>query len=79
MCCQAYSVIPIHPDDAIPDHLMEHDAETGQLGMIRRDGACIAFDRQTRLCTIYKIRPLACREVQRDVCMCRTARSSIRT
>ncbi len=75
-CCAYYTIIPVQPDDAVGDDLLRHDDETGQLGMKRIGGACIAFDRATRLCTIYAIRPQACREVQRDDCMCREARGA---
>jgi Fe-S-cluster containining protein len=76
MCCQAYSVVPIQPGDVVPDSMVRHDPETDQLGMTHRNGACIAYDRQTRDCTIYAIRPIVCREVQRDDCVCRTARAA---
>jgi Fe-S-cluster containining protein len=77
MCCQAYSVVPIQPGDEVPDSMVRHDPATGQLGMTHLGGACIAFDRETRNCTIYAIRPLVCREVQRDDCVCRTARETM--
>lgn len=79
ICCEAYSVIPIQPGDNIPDELVRHDPESGQLGMTRRNGACIAFDHKTRTCTIYEIRPIVCREVQRGDCVCRTAHESTST
>lgn len=69
-CCEHFPVIPVMPGDAVPDALLEHDPEFGQWGMIRRDGACIAYDRTTRTCTIYAIRPTACREVDRGDDMC---------
>lgn len=37
----------------------------------RGDGACVALDPATRLCTIYEIRPLTCREFARGDTLCR--------
>lgn len=70
VCCQHFSIIPVQPDDAVPGVLLRHDDETGQLGMIRRNGACIAFHPVARACMIYDIRPAACREVARGDCIC---------
>ena len=73
-----YTVVPIQPGDDVPDAMVRHDPETGQLGMTHCNGACIAFDHQHRICTIYDIRPIVCREVELGDCVCRTALSSPR-
>ena len=73
ICCEAYTVVPVLPGDEVPEALLRHDPETGQWGMTHQNGACVAFDRQARTCTIYDIRPQVCREVQRGDCVCRTA------
>jgi Fe-S-cluster containining protein len=37
----------------------------------RGDGACIALDPATQLCTIYEDRPQTCREFNRGETLCR--------
>ncbi len=37
------------------------------------DGACVALDRTTQLCTIYERRPQVCRDFQRAEALCRRA------
>ena len=37
----------------------------------RGDGACVALDPVTRLCTIYENRPSVCREFERGGELCR--------
>jgi len=37
----------------------------------RGDGACIALDPVTQLCTIYEERPQTCREFNRGEALCR--------
>jgi uncharacterized protein len=37
----------------------------------RADGACVALDPVTRLCTIYENRPTVCREFERGGELCR--------
>ncbi len=36
----------------------------------RGDGACVALDRATRLCTIYEQRPQVCRDFTRASALC---------
>jgi Fe-S-cluster containining protein len=58
------------PGDAVPEELVvEHDGIRcmGQRG----DGACIALDPATLLCTIYADRPQTCREFNRGETLCR--------
>jgi Fe-S-cluster containining protein len=48
--------------------VVEHD---GQLCMDQRgDGACVALDPVTKLCTIYEQRPNVCREFGRGGELC---------
>jgi Fe-S-cluster containining protein len=36
----------------------------------RGDGACVALDAATRLCTIYEQRPQTCRDFNRGEALC---------
>jgi Fe-S-cluster containining protein len=56
--------------DHVPEALVvEHD---GVRCMDQRgDGACVALDAVTRLCTIYEDRPRTCREFNRGGELCR--------
>lgn len=56
--------------DDVPEELVvEHD---GVRCMDQRgDGACVALDPVTRLCTIYEERPRVCREFARGSDLCR--------
>lgn len=68
-CC--HLVVELHPltDDVPPELVVEHD---GVRCMDQQsDGACVALDRTTRLCTIYERRPQACRDFQRAEALCR--------
>jgi Fe-S-cluster containining protein len=35
------------------------------------DGACVALDPATQLCTIYELRPQVCRDFKRGEALCR--------
>ncbi len=56
--------------DRVPEiFVVEHD---GVRCMEQRgDGACIALDPLTRLCTIYENRPQTCRNFERGGELCR--------
>jgi Fe-S-cluster containining protein len=71
ICC--HLVVELMPGiDRVPEGLVvEHD---GVRCMEQRgDGACVALDPVTRLCTIYERRPKACRDFQRAEALCRKA------
>lgn len=55
--------------DRVPEELVvEHE---GVRCMDQRgNGACVALDPLTRLCTIYEIRPRTCREFNRGEALC---------
>jgi Fe-S-cluster containining protein len=63
-------VVELRPGDAVPEAMVvEHD---GARCMDQRgDGACVALDALTRLCTIYADRPQTCREFNRGESLCR--------
>jgi Fe-S-cluster containining protein len=63
-------VVELRAGDAVPTaFVVEHD---GVRCMEQRgDGACIALDPATQLCTIYEDRPQTCREFNRGETLCR--------
>jgi Fe-S-cluster containining protein len=68
ICC--HLVVELAPGDRVPEELVvQHD---GVSCMEQRgDGACVALDPASRLCTIYEIRPKACRDFERGSALCR--------
>lgn len=68
-CC--HLLVELMPGvDVVPEaFVVEHDGVRclEQHG----DGACIALDRVTRLCTIYDDRPQVCRQFDRGSGLCR--------
>jgi len=65
--------------DLVPESMVvEHD---GQRCMEQRgDGACVALDPVTKLCTIYDVRPGVCRDFDRggELCVKVLERAAIR-
>jgi len=57
--------------DLIPESMV---AEYGGVRFMdqRGDGACVALDPVSRLCTIYDIRPTVCRQFDRGSALCRS-------
>jgi Fe-S-cluster containining protein len=56
--------------DVVPEAwVVEHDGV--QCLDQRGDGACVALDAVTHLCTIYATRPRTCREFERGSGLCR--------
>jgi Fe-S-cluster containining protein len=67
-CC--HLVVELDPLlDHVPEELVvEHD---GVRCMEQRgNGACVALDPTTRLCTIYESRPQVCRDFSRGESLC---------
>ena len=67
-CC--HLLVELRPGDDVPEDLVvEHEGVRclDQHG----DGACVALDRATRLCTIYERRPQTCRDFTRGEALCR--------
>ena len=68
-CC--HLVVQLDPAvDHVPEaFVVEHDGVPclDQRG----DGACVALDPVTQLCTIYASRPQVCRDFQRGEALCR--------
>ena len=63
-------MVELRAGDVVPERfVVEHD---GARCMEQHgDGACVALDPVTRLCTIYECRPLTCREFNRGETLCR--------
>ena len=56
--------------DHVPEAMVvEHDGE--RCMEQRGDGACVALDPVTKLCTIYATRPQICRDFERGSGLCR--------
>jgi Fe-S-cluster containining protein len=77
-CCHLVVELVAGVDDDVPEHfVVEHDGLRcmEQFG----DGACVALDPVTRLCSIYERRPEACRRLKRAESLCRMALSRYAT
>lgn len=63
-------MVSLREDDQVPvQYVVEH---AGERCMDQRgDGACVALDPVTRLCTIYDQRPQTCRDFNRGEALCR--------
>jgi hypothetical protein len=67
-CC--HLVVALQPGDRVPEELVvEHDGV--RCLEQRGDGACVALDPLTQLCTIYESRPQTCRDFARGSNPCR--------
>ena len=63
-------MVELRAGDVVPEEfVVEHDGVRcmDQHG----DGACVALDAATRLCTIYADRPQTCRDFTRGESLCR--------
>ena len=67
-CC--HLVVALAPGDLVPAELVVEHAGVRCLEQ-RGDGACVALDPVTRLCTIYAQRPQTCRDFGRGGDLCR--------
>ena len=68
-CCHLLVEL-VAGDEAVPEELV---VEHGGVRCMEQhgDGACIALDPLTRLCTIYDRRPSVCRQFARGSDLCR--------
>src|SRR5688572_81762 len=70
-CCHLLVELAPGRDDVPEELVVEHD---GVRCMDQRgDGACVALDVVTQLCTIYDRRPQVCRDFMRAESLCRRA------
>lgn len=68
LCC--HLVVALRPGDDVPAELVA--VREGVRCMDQHgDGACVALDPATRLCTIYERRPQTCRDFARGSGLCR--------
>ena len=68
-CCELVAELTDLDTEVPEDLVVEHD---GVRCMDQRgDGACVALDPVTRLCTIYERRPQVCRDFNRGESLCR--------
>jgi len=68
LCC--HLVVELRPGDDVLTGLIA--VREGVRCMDQQaDGACVALDPATRLCTIYDQRPQTCRDFQRGESLCR--------
>lgn len=70
-CCHLLVELVAGVDDDVPEELV---VEHGGVRCLEQhgDGACMALDLATRLCTIYERRPQTCRQFERGSGLCRT-------
>ena len=63
-------MVELRPGDVVPEEMVVvHD---GARCMDQRgNGACVALDAVTQLCTIYADRPQTCRDFNRGETLCR--------
>jgi Fe-S-cluster containining protein len=74
LCC--HLVVELRPGDEVPADLVA--VREGVRCMDQHgDGACVALDPGTRLCTIYGDRPQTCRDFNRGEALCRQLVSSV--
>jgi Fe-S-cluster containining protein len=67
-CC--HLVVELRPGDIVPEELVAVHAGARCMDQ-HSDGACVALDPATRLCTIYETRPQTCRDFNRGESLCR--------
>jgi Fe-S-cluster containining protein len=71
-CCHLLVELTPGMDDAVPEELVVEHSGVRCLEQ-RGDGACVALDPLSRLCTIYEQRPQVCRDFMRAETLCRRA------
>jgi uncharacterized protein len=63
-------VVELRPGDAVPEEMVV-EREGARCMDQHGNGACVALDPVTRLCTIYDERPRTCRDFNRGESLCR--------
>jgi Fe-S-cluster containining protein len=71
-CCHLLVELQPGVDDHVPEALIVEHSGVRCLDQ-NGDGACVALDPITRLCTIYEQRPQVCRDFNRGDSLCRRA------
>jgi Fe-S-cluster containining protein len=63
-------VVELRPGDSVPETFITEHAGVRCMDQ-HSDGACVALDPATHLCTIYDRRPQTCRDFKRGENLCR--------
>jgi Fe-S-cluster containining protein len=63
-------VVELRAGDWVPEEFLVEHGGARCMGQ-RGNGACVALDPKTNLCTIYEIRPQTCRDFNRGGTLCR--------
>lgn len=63
-------MVELRVGDVVPEELVAEHSGVRCMDQ-RGDGACVALDAVTRLCTIYEQRPQTCRDFNRGEALCR--------
>jgi Fe-S-cluster containining protein len=63
-------VVELRAGDVVPEEFVTEHAGVRCMDQ-HGDGACVALDAATRLCTIYADRPQTCRDFNRGGTLCR--------
>lgn len=64
-------MVELRPGDDVPEQYIAEHAGARCMDQ-RGDGACVALDPVTLLCTIYEMRPQTCRDFNRGENLCRS-------
>lgn len=73
VCCRL--TVTIAPGDAVPDRMLERNAQGVEVMAHGEDGWCIALDRGRMCCGIYAQRPAICRKFAMGAAYCRDERA----
>lgn len=63
-------MVELRPGDVVPEELVAEHAGVRCMDQ-HGNGACVALDPVTFLCTIYDARPQTCRDFNRGEALCR--------
>jgi Fe-S-cluster containining protein len=69
-CCTRSWLVAVEKDEPVPEDLVKWVPTFGR-AMRTRQGGCIAYDRENKVCSIYEERPKTCREFERGSSACR--------
>jgi uncharacterized protein len=69
-CCHLLVELMPGVDDRVPAELVVERSGVRCMDQ-EGDGACVALDPETLLCTIYERRPQVCRDFKRGEALCR--------
>ena len=74
VCCRL--TVMVLPEDRVPRALVALDDYGSEVMGRSEDGWCIALDHQRMRCTIYDLRPSACRDFAMGDASCRDERKA---